>query len=258
MRNLIGRKAWDAFYASNARSRRSTSIAPYDIHVFDTHWIKFIRDNLSIPSERRGRFLEIGCGDGRLTSKIARLLGMTPFGIEFSFNAAVQARARGVTVACMDAFAIDHLTGRSSLFDCVFSYEFIEHFAPVWPAVQAHAQFARPGGLIVLQAPRLVGWNAARFRLLRRDLLAQHFTEVMERGRLRRIVQDEGLCVEACEYYGIVKFRTPVDVKHKLAGLNRLLSVLDVLLGLILRVLPMGSGLDSYLFSQNSVCTARA
>lgn len=253
-RNLIDRAKWDDFYSSNVDRSRASRNSPYDIWTFDTKWVRTILDALPASRSDVGNLCEIGCGDGRLVSKIGKLLGLKTYGIEFSFEAAAAARSRGVEVACMDALTFSGVDQeRFRKFDVVFSYGFAEHFWPVMPAISLHSALVRRGGVIVIQAPRLIGWNWIRFRVLRPDLLRHHVFEIMNSERLSHHLEAAGLRVLHCEYYGIMKFRLPVDVRHWSHPLNLVLLRIDSWFARPLRWVSSRWQLDTWFFSPNII-----
>ncbi len=126
-----GADAWSAeAYAKNARF-----VADLAGAVFD--WLA------PAPGER---ILDIGCGDGALTERIAAA-GAEVLGVDGSADMVAAARARGLAAVRADAQALPDL-GR---FDAVFSNAAM-HWMPQADAVVAGvARSLRPGGRFVAE-----------------------------------------------------------------------------------------------------------
>lgn len=102
---------------------------------------------LALLAPRPGeRILDLGCGDGRLTQKIAAS-GATVVGIDGSAEMVEAARGRGIDAHVMDARAL----GFDGGFDAVFSNAAL-HWIPEAEAVLAGvAKALKPGGRLVAE-----------------------------------------------------------------------------------------------------------
>ena len=97
-----------------------------------------------LPS-RSARFLEIGCGSGRLAGELARR-GVRVRGLEPDPKAAEQARARGVDVVC--ASLLDH---EDAPFDLALFSRSLHHIHPLGPAIARSFRLLKPGGLLLVE-----------------------------------------------------------------------------------------------------------
>jgi SAM-dependent methyltransferase len=111
----------------------------------------------------RGRGLHLGCGDVRLDPRL----------VNFDI-----ARTSAVDVAG-DALALPFPAG---CFELVLSQEMVEHVADPFRAVREAARVLRPGGILYLQAPFVIGYHPGPEDYWR-------FT----RAGIRRLVEQAGL-----------------------------------------------------------------
>ena len=113
---------------------------------------------------RRGRLLDVGCGDGTFL-RLAQADGWQVSGTELSVDAV--ARATDLDVHCGEVWEVDWPEGR---FDVVTSWHVIEHTADPKRMVEELFRVVRPGGWIVLATPNLhdyifrLGYLAGRGR----------------------------------------------------------------------------------------------
>jgi trans-aconitate methyltransferase len=90
------------------------------------------------------RILDLGCGDGALTEKIAAT-GATVFGIDASLPLLQAARSRALAVALMDG----HSLAAKPAFDAVFSNAAIHWMKQPERVVEGVANCLKPGGRFV-------------------------------------------------------------------------------------------------------------
>jgi SAM-dependent methyltransferase len=65
-------------------------------------------------------------------------------------------------------------------FDLVYSLGVIEHFSDPLPMIRRHVELAKPGGLVVLGVPSLLGINLPILRLTRPELFSSHNLRTMD------------------------------------------------------------------------------
>lgn len=115
---------------------------------------------------RCARVLDVGCGDGTITTMVANAMGATEVrGIEISPAGGSLARSRGIDVVVCDVE-----TGRWPLpdgyFDAVYCGELIEHvFEPAHVLAEIH-RVLRVEGACLLTTPNLASWYNRLFLLL--------------------------------------------------------------------------------------------
>jgi ubiquinone/menaquinone biosynthesis C-methylase UbiE len=142
---------------------------------------------------RPERVLDVGCGTGRLTARLASELGATAVGCDYSAGMLEKARERTQRPAWVQGDAMA-LPVRSGSFDAVVCTESF-HWYPDQPrAVRELARVLRPGGrlLVVLINPR----NEYTTELTHRwsERMGQPFTWPTP-ARMRSMVTGAGLRV---------------------------------------------------------------
>lgn len=124
------------------------------------------------------RLVEVGCARSQALPVLAKCLGLSVAGIDYSPNGCEQTRAmlqrEGVAgdVYCFDIFAIpEDLKGN---FDVVVSFGLIEHFADTNEIISALAGLLKPGGLIFTNIPNMHGTTGLAQRILNRKIYDIH------------------------------------------------------------------------------------
>jgi len=114
---------------------------------------------LRIARKRKARrVLDIGCGDGAISLKLAEVTGSKEvFGIDIASTAVQLARQKGIQASHVDLDRED-LPFPSDHFDLVFCGELIEHmFDPGRVLKEAH-RVLEPGGRLIITTPNLGSW----------------------------------------------------------------------------------------------------
>jgi SAM-dependent methyltransferase len=150
----------------------------------------------------RGRFLDLGCGNGRYFRRCTR--GLVGFGIEIDPQAAGRAQswaaATGGNVILSDALA-GMRQFPADYFDGVLMRAYLEHEIEPRAVLEAARRVLRPGGRIIVQVPNFASLNrrvrGARWCGYRFPDHVNYFTP----HTLLRMAQDAG--------YEIVDFRRP-------------------------------------------------
>jgi SAM-dependent methyltransferase len=106
--------------------------------------------NYALGQVREPRILDIGCGDGWLTSIVSHFGPTT--GIDLSNDAVEQARRRypGVTFEAADLTQYQH---SGELFDIVISQEVIEHLEDPASHLAMIHRLLKPNGCLILTTP---------------------------------------------------------------------------------------------------------
>jgi ubiquinone/menaquinone biosynthesis C-methylase UbiE len=121
---------------------------------------------LDLQSAYSQRFLELGCGDGMVSSALRRF-GKTAAAIDLtSKNFDKRALADGVTMLESDTVALPF---RDQSFDCVFSYAAFEHFGDPQKSMEQAIRVVKIGGYIYANFGPLYysPWGAHAYRLIR-------------------------------------------------------------------------------------------
>ncbi|MBL7206000.1 MAG: methyltransferase domain-containing protein [Candidatus Aenigmarchaeota archaeon] len=115
-------------------------------------------------SHHGGRILDIGCGDGFISSLIGKKTGAEMHGIDVSSSAIQKAKGSGIKAQSID---IDgkKLPFENGYFDAVFCGDVVEHiFYPDKLLEDVH-RILRPGGYIIVTIPNLASWYNRAFLL---------------------------------------------------------------------------------------------
>ncbi len=153
-----------------------------------------------VPSRPGWSLLEVGSAPGRRLLHLSRRFGCLPFGVDFSApgveasrRAFVQAGFDPENVLLADFLLPDFQRARRESFDVVFSIGLVEHFEDARTAVAAHAALVRPGGLLVVAIPNLLGVNRWLTRRFDPDALDRHNLAIMRRGAFEGLFEGLGL-----------------------------------------------------------------
>lgn len=157
------------------------------------------------------RLVEVGCARSQALPVLAKRLGLSVAGIDYSPNGCEQTRImldrEGVRgeVYCADIFAVpDDLKGK---FDVVVSFGLIEHFENSNDIVMALAALLKPGGVIFSNIPNMRGTVGFAQKILNRRIYDVHVP--LTPSQLRIAHEAAGLSVVEATYflstnYGVV------------------------------------------------------
>lgn len=147
--------------------------------------------------------VEVGCARSQALPVLAKSLGVSVAGIDYSPNGCEQTRImmkrEGVSgeVYCSDIFAIpDSLIGS---FDVVVSFGLIEHFSDTNEIVSALAKLLKPGGIILTSIPNMRGTTGFFQRVLNRSIYDIHVP--LSPSQVRIAHEAAGLTVVECDYF---------------------------------------------------------
>lgn len=101
------------------------------------------------------RVLDVGCGKGAFV-RLAGKVGHTAAGLELNSESAAEARDRGLDVRA--EMIGDHATKHPESYDCVCSFQVLEHIATVRPFIEDCLRALRPGGKLILGVPNNEGF----------------------------------------------------------------------------------------------------
>ncbi|MEK7382553.1 MAG: class I SAM-dependent methyltransferase [Elusimicrobiota bacterium] len=188
------------------------------------------------------RVFEAGCAPGAWLSYFSRHFGYQAYGCDTSPRGVELTRENfrlcGIAGTVVQTEFLD-VPGEGT-FDVVLSLGFIEHFADPGPVLDKHVRLLKPGGVLVLEVPNLVGLNAW---LVTPELLAVHNQTVMNRLFFEDFGRSRGLETLFLGYIGGFE---PDNLGPPRPALLRRV-VLKALR--ILRALPGTGKLNSVLFS---------
>jgi 2-polyprenyl-3-methyl-5-hydroxy-6-metoxy-1,4-benzoquinol methylase len=122
--------------------------------------------------------VEVGCARSQALPVLAKRLGLSVAGIDYSPNGCEQTRAmmnrEGVSgeVYCSDIFAVP--ASLKGGFDVVVSFGLIEHFSNTNEIVSALAGLLKPGGVILTNIPNMRGTTGFVQKILNRRIYDIH------------------------------------------------------------------------------------
>ena len=251
IKNKYRVKDWDDYYITEKNIHippKKGFFVSYDIFLCDSILESYLPKHKN-GLENAPKICEIGCGDGKLVSKLAKKFGYKPFGIEYSKPAINQAKKLGVNIIEGNVFDKALLDKYSNFFDIVYSYGFIEHIKPPEKVVDTHLSLLKPGGYFFIQMPRLKGFNYQRIKFFRPDLLSLHNLEIMEAEKLRALCKRSNVKELFCRNYGTFKLRVPMNRKNSKYYLLKFACLSEYILNPIFRLLFDRRGFETKLFS---------
>lgn len=172
------------------------------------------RELKELLAEHHGKtILEIGCAPGKWLAFFESELGLLPSGIEYSPVGLRVTKSNFETLGVKygslwegDFFEIPVC----DKFDIVLSLGFIEHFPDVGPVITRHAEWLKPGGLLIVGVPNFRGIYKPLQSVLDRSILDRHNLNIMEMPYLRSIGGQCGLLVERMRYIGSFEPYLPI------------------------------------------------
>ena len=161
---------------------------------------RFLREiDASVEALRPSSILDVGCGEGVVTERIARLTGVTTVGVDLGVPALeAQWRRREAGLLSFDGASAYELPFEDGSFDCVCALEVLEHLERPGEALAEMARVA--GRFLLLSVPREPLWRISHV-LAGRDVRAfgntpghinhwsaRRFRQLVSRyGRVRRL-----------------------------------------------------------------------
>lgn len=117
-----------------------------------------------LEKHQNGKILDIGCGDGFISSIIAREAGAKVYGLDISMHAVSKAKERGIAarVLNLDRQAFPF---RKDSFDAVFCGDVLEHVHDTESLLENISHVLKPGGYVILSIPNIASWYNRIFLL---------------------------------------------------------------------------------------------
>lgn len=114
--------------------------------------------------------LEIGSGEGTFLASVCKRFGATPYGVDISDVGIEECRKTlqaagldGSHLVVRDVFSAELKREWKDRFDLVTSFGFVEHFDDIAQPIEAHANYARPGGACFFTIPHFGNWYNRTF-----------------------------------------------------------------------------------------------
>lgn len=273
MKKLTEKHFWERNYQSLPVGTIPTATPDASTGRSVTQWIKrtfgsSLRDHSnyllwdvlmaqSLPKAEQLKVLEVGSAPGEHLLLFHQKFGYSPYGIEYT-EAGAEANRRlfaqhdidVAQVICADVFSPMVAERYAGYFDVVSSFGFVEHFTDVRPVIQCHLELLKEGGWLVVQIPRLSGFNYWLAWLFNRETLPMHNLHIMEREAFRALF--EGLPVQSyvCDYVGAIKLQLclpPINTGWRGALFNAMKN-LQMFFNVILhKIFPRAGGSTAWL-----------
>ncbi len=145
---------------------------------------RFLKRHVPVP----GRFLDVGCGNGRLLW-VAKQAGWQVKGLELSAEMARYAAGIvGCEVVGDDFLAVDPSPEDRESFDVVSLRHVLEHLPYPLLAMEKISGLLKPGGHLLIEIPNIEGWSKRWVRFITRT------------GLHRRRFPPELMPGHCCEY----------------------------------------------------------
>jgi SAM-dependent methyltransferase len=191
--DAAGKNYWNSLWA------KLPPVERYDGPVYEHHPVL----SRFLSKAGGGDAIEIGCGTGNFMIYINKEFGYRVDGLDYSDNMEyVRANLAYNGIRHAELFRADFFDFvPASKYDLVLSGGFAEHFDDYELVVKKHAEWAKPGGLVVIIVPNLThihrllcGWFAP-------EVLRIHRFPLMHTKVMRQTLEKAGLRVLHCEYY---------------------------------------------------------
>jgi len=176
-----------------------------------------------------GDAIEIGCGTGNYMIYINKEFGYRVDGLDYSDNMEyVRANLSCNGVQNAELISADFFEFvPAKKYDLVLSGGFAEHFDDHELVVRKHAEWTKPGGLVVIIVPNLThihrllcGWFAPK-------VLRVHRFALMRSAVMRQTLEKAGLRVLHCDYHKTFRctYALPKMVDFPVRAVQKLLRI---------------------------------
>lgn len=212
--DAAGRNYWNSIW------QKLPPIESYEGPIYEQHPV--LAKYLSATGG--GDAIEIGCGSGSYMVYIHKEFGYRIDGLDYADHMDyVRANLEHNGVHDSELFNADFFKFvPPRQYDLVLSGGFAEHFDNHELVVQKHAEWAKPGGLVVIIVPNLTHIHRLLCRMFDRKLLQVHRFPLMRRQVMHRSLQKAGLQVLHCEYHKT--FRPTYDLPEPARLLSRVVE----------------------------------
>jgi len=201
------------------------------------------------------KVLEIGCARGTWLVYFAKEFGYEPYGVDYSKIGCKMAEENlkrvGIdgTILCEDIFKTSL---KKEYFDVVYSIGLIEHFDDPNKIINKHIELLKVGGTLIITIPNFGDSLYLTLRKLlgkEKELLETHNTTIMDKGRLKEVLQGKGVQILMLDYFGPINLILAFEPKN--TAMLLLMHLINQALGYITFYLK------SKYFSSNIVLIAK-
>lgn len=108
-----------------------------------------------LPSDKNAKILEVGCGYGRYLKALSEMGYTNCYGIDLSSEQVVYAKTVLQLTNVEQADALEWLSGKDDMFDCILGLDILEHFPTDDLLKLGEKMFKalKPGGTVIFQVP---------------------------------------------------------------------------------------------------------
>jgi len=118
-----------------------------------------------LEKHEKGKVLDIGCGDGLISSLIANATGAKVYGVDISREAVSKAMKNGIIAKVMNVDE-DEFPFEKDSFDAVFCGDLLEHLYDTEKLLENVRQILKPNGYLIISVPNIASWYNRGFLLL--------------------------------------------------------------------------------------------
>jgi 2-polyprenyl-3-methyl-5-hydroxy-6-metoxy-1,4-benzoquinol methylase len=164
MKKLTPKSYWDNnAYNAGTQGKHGLGISrfiPKSFHTVDINYVlrKYLKKDMTV--------LEVGVAPGINIIALANEFDIIPYGMDYSEKGVQQTKqnfkAAGYNpnnVYLGDLFDARFRAKHKGKYDVVSSWGLIEHFDNPAEVVRLHAEFLKPGGLLIIEVPNIRGVN---------------------------------------------------------------------------------------------------
>lgn len=158
-----------------------------------------------LPPGRGRSILEIGGSPGQFLAYMHRRHGYDVHCLDYSPIGCEKTRQNFALLGIpAQVHERDLFAGSADLplFDVVYSLGFVEHFTDLTGTVEKHLALLKPGGILVIGVPNLLGVNHWFLKRLAPGLLAQHHLHTMDLANWTHFEEEFRLSRLFKEYVG--------------------------------------------------------
>jgi SAM-dependent methyltransferase len=216
--DAAGKEYWNAIW------KQLPPVGRYDGPVYEQHPVlaRFLSNTGG------GDAIEIGCGTGSYMIYINKEFGYRIDGLDYSDNMDyVRANLLYNGIQDSELFHADFFEFvPPRKYDLVLSGGFAEHFDDHEVVVRRHAEWAKPGGLVVIIVPNLTHIHRLLCGMFAPDLLRVHRFPLMRRNVMCQTLEGAGLRVLHCEYHKTFRstYKLPGTINLSFKVIQRLLQ----------------------------------
>lgn len=108
-----------------------------------------------LPSDKNAKILEVGCGYGRYLKALSEIGYTNCYGIDLSSEQVAYAKTVLQLTNVEQADALEWLSGKDGMFDCILGLDILEHFPTNDLLKLGEKMFKalKPGGTAIFQVP---------------------------------------------------------------------------------------------------------